>query len=130
MYLPPGWPPEVRTPGTPDWESSAVAWLLDAVPADYRAYGVLRRHPLALARMARHHVNAAVEAARTGYRGAAVELKEHLPPHAIEAVLEAYRREGPRLVRLAASIGLVEQALRGEPFVARMNNGVSRRDGR
>jgi hypothetical protein len=84
VYVPPGWPPEVLPPGSPDWESSAVAWLLDAVPADYRAYGVLRRHPLALARLARHHTNAAVEAARTGYRGAAVELKEHLPPHAIE----------------------------------------------
>ncbi|WP_276615572.1 hypothetical protein [Nonomuraea basaltis] len=36
MYLPPEWPPEVR-PSVPDWETSAVAWLLDAVPADYRA---------------------------------------------------------------------------------------------
>lgn len=98
-----------------------MAWLLDAVPADYRAYGVLRRHPLALARMARHHVTADVEAARAGYRGAAVDLKDHLPPHAVEAVLAAYRREGPRLVRLAASIELVEQALRGERFVARMD---------
>ncbi|MEV7965543.1 hypothetical protein AB0O34_06115 [Sphaerisporangium sp. NPDC088356] len=104
-----------------------MAWLLDAVPPDYRAYGVLRRHPLALARMARHHVNAMVEAARTGYRGAAVDLKGHLPPHAIEAVLEAYRREGPRLVRLGASIELVEQALRGEPFVARMDTSGQRR---
>ncbi|WP_308201443.1 hypothetical protein [Sphaerisporangium perillae] len=121
MYLPPGWPSEVRPPGSPDWEASAVAWLLDAVPPDYRAYGVLRRHPLALARLARHHVNATVEAARAGYRGAAVELKEHLPPHAVQAVLEAYRKEGPKLVRLAASIELVEHALRGEPFVPRID---------
>ncbi|GII79581.1 hypothetical protein Sru01_45630 [Sphaerisporangium rufum] len=127
MYLPPGWPAEVRPPGSPDWEASAVAWLLDAVPPDYRAYGVLRRHPLALARMARGHVRANVAAARDGYRGAAVELKEHLPPHAVEAVLAAYRREGPRLVRLAAAIELVEQALRGEPFVQRMNGTGPRR---
>ncbi|GLW11894.1 hypothetical protein Misp01_70220 [Microtetraspora sp. NBRC 13810] len=120
MYVPPDWPSAVRPPGSPDWESSAVAWLLDAVPPDYRAYGVLRRHPLALARMAGQHVRSAVEAARAGYRGAAVDLKEHLPPHAIEAVLEAYRQEGPRLVRLAASIDLVERALRGEPFTPRM----------
>ncbi|RCG22431.1 hypothetical protein DQ384_35525 [Sphaerisporangium album] len=130
MYLPPGWPSEVLPPGSPDWETSAVAWLLDAVPPDYRAYGVLRRHPLALARMARQHVTATVEAARAGYRTAAVELKEHLPPHAIEAVLAAYRREGPRLVRLAASIELVEQALRGEPFVARMDDSGQRRSPR
>jgi hypothetical protein len=114
MYVPPEWPSEVRPPGVPDWEVSAVAWLLDAVPADYRAYEVLRRHPLALARMARHHVHSAVEAARTGYRGAQVDLKGHLPPHAIEAVLDAYRHEGPRLVRLARSIEAVELALRGD----------------
>jgi hypothetical protein len=51
---------------------------------------------------------------------AAVDLKDHLPPHAIEAVHDAYRREGPRLVRLADAIELVERALRGEHFVPRM----------
>jgi hypothetical protein len=120
VYVPPGWPAEVRPPGTPDWELSAVSWLLDAVPPDYRAYGVLRRHPVALARMARYHVNSAIEAARTGYRRAAVDLKHHLPPHAIDAVHDVYRREGPRLVRLANAIELVERALRGEHFVPRM----------
>lgn len=123
MYVPPEWPPAVRPPGSQDWESSAVTWLLDAVPPDYRAYGVLRRHPLALARMAFHHVTAEVEAARAGYRGAAVDLKDHLPPHVVEAVLEVYRQEGPRLVALAKSIAVVERALRGERFVERMTNG-------
>ncbi|GGK96721.1 hypothetical protein Sme01_35070 [Sphaerisporangium melleum] len=126
MYLPPEWPPEVRPPGSPDWESSAVAWLLDAVPPDYRGYGVLRRHPLALARMAAYHVNAMVEAARAGYRRAAVDLKDHLPPHAVEAVLATYRQEGPRLVRLAAAVELVEHALRGEPFVPRLDPSAAR----
>ncbi|GIH50788.1 hypothetical protein SAMN05421833_12380 [Microbispora rosea] len=97
-----------------------MSWLLDAVPPDYRAYGVLRRHPLALARMARQQVAASIQAAREGYRGAAVDLKEHLPPHAIEAVLDAYRQEGPRLVRLAESVALVERALRGEHFLPRL----------
>ncbi|MDH2430388.1 hypothetical protein [Sphaerisporangium sp. TRM90804] len=130
MYVPPAWPEEVLPPGDPEWESSAVTWLLDAVPPDYRAYGVLRRHPVALARMARHHVNAMVEAARTGYRGAAVDLKDHLPPHAIEAVLETYRREGPRLVRLAGAVEVVEQALRGQTFVPRMNTFGQKRPSR
>ncbi|MEW9532492.1 hypothetical protein [Microbispora sp. NPDC049125] len=120
MYVPPGWPPEVRPPGSQDWAISAASWLLDAVPPDYRAYDVLRRHPIALAGMARRHVRASIEAARDGYRGAAVDLKEHLPPHAIEAVLDVYRQEGPRLVRLAESIELVERALRGEHFVPRL----------
>ncbi|WP_084964534.1 hypothetical protein [Thermoactinospora rubra] len=122
MYLPPEWPPEVRPPSVPEWEISAVAWLLDAVPPDYRAYEVLRRHPLALARMALHHVESAVRAARAGYRSAAVELKGHLPPHAVEAVLDVYREEGPRLVRLARSIGVVERALRGEMFTPTMRD--------
>jgi hypothetical protein len=43
---------------------SAVAWLLDTVPPEYRAYEVLKRHPIALARMGLHYVNAAVEGAR------------------------------------------------------------------
>jgi hypothetical protein len=120
MYVPPEWPADVLPPGTPDWESSATNWLLDAVPPDYRAYGVLRRHPIALARMARHHARAAVEAARAGYREAAVDFKDHLPPHVIEAVLEVYRREGPRLVRLANAVDLVERALRGERFIPRL----------
>jgi hypothetical protein len=118
MYVPPDWPSEVRPPSVPDWETSAVAWLLDAVPPDYRAHEVLQRHPIALARMARHHVDAAVEAARAGYRGAAVELKHRLPPHTIEAVLDVYRQEGPRLVRLSRAIDVVERALRGEGFTA------------
>ncbi|MGW0484723.1 hypothetical protein [Nonomuraea sp. NPDC003214] len=122
MYVPSDWPAEVRPPSVPDWETSAVAWLLDAVPPDYRAYEVLRRHPVALARMAGHHVRSAIEAARAGYRGAAVDLKGHLPPHAIEAVLDAYREEGPRLVRLSRSVEAVERALRGDMFTATMRD--------
>ena len=48
-YVPPGWPEDVRPPGSGDFEGSAVAWLLDVVPPEYRQYGVLRRHPAAAA---------------------------------------------------------------------------------
>src|SRR6266851_5603370 len=65
-YLPPGWPAGVHPPGSEDFERTAVAWLLDVVPPDYRLYGVLRRHPIALAAMASHHVAACVEGARQG----------------------------------------------------------------
>src|SRR3712207_8593651 len=51
--LPPGWPAAVRPPGAPDWEHTAVAWLFDLVPPDYRAHEVLRRYPVLLARFAR-----------------------------------------------------------------------------
>ncbi|MFE3451173.1 hypothetical protein ACFXJ8_19850 [Nonomuraea sp. NPDC059194] len=119
-YLPPEWPPEVRPPSVPDWETSAVAFLLDCMPPDYRAHDVLRRYPLALARMALRHLDSAIAAARAGYRNAAVDLKGHLPPHAVEAVLDVYRQEGPRLVRLARSVDVVERALRGEGFTAKL----------
>ncbi|MFI7642260.1 hypothetical protein [Nonomuraea sp. NPDC049400] len=126
MFVPPEWPSEVVRPDQPDWESSAVVWLLDAGPAEYRAYQVLRRHPLALARMVAAHVNAAIEAARAGYRHAAHELKGQVPAADVEAVRDAYRREGPRLIELARSIAVVQQALRGEAFVPTLRGGGRR----
>ena len=113
-YLPPGWPAGVHPPASEGFEPSAVAWLLDVVPPDYRLYGVLRRHPVALATMARHHLAAAVQGAREGYRMARTELKDELPPHAVDAVLAAYRREGSRLVAASRAVEVVEQALRGD----------------
>ena len=93
-----------------------MAWLFEFVPAEYRRYGVLRRYPAALSRMARHHVSAAVEAARAGFRTARTELAGVLPPHGVEAVLDIYRREGTRLVEIAAAIDLVDGALHGRSF--------------
>lgn len=112
-YVPPGWPPEVHPPGSERFEDTAMAWLLELVPPEYRRYGVLRRYPLALARMARHHLEANVEAARQGFRTARSELTGAVPPHGIEAILDTYRREGGRLAALAAAAELVEAALRG-----------------
>jgi len=80
----------VHPPGSPDFERSAIGWLLSTVPPDYVLHGVLRRHPVALATLARHHLGACVEGARNGYRTARAELGPHLPPAAVEAVLTAY----------------------------------------
>jgi hypothetical protein len=109
----------VHPPGSEEFESTAVAWLLDVVPPDYRLHGVLRRYPIALAALARYHSKACVEGARQGYRAARTEL-EALPPHAIDSVLAAYRKEGARLAATARSVGLVERALRGETFTPKM----------
>ena len=122
-YLPPGWPAGVHPPGSEDFERTAVAWLLDVVPPDYRLYGVLRRHPIALAAMASHHVAACVEGARQGYRTARSELGEALPPHGIDSVLVAYRSEGRRLVATAQAVDLVARALRGEVFRPQIRAG-------
>jgi hypothetical protein len=115
-YVPPGWPAGVHPPGTEEFESTAVGWLLDVVPPDYRLHGVLRRYPVALAAMARQHCEACVTGARNGYRAARTELGGVLPPHAIDAVLATYRHEGGRLAANAAAASLIERAMRGERF--------------
>ena len=104
MYTPPGWPAGVHPPGSEDFESTAVGWLLDVVPPDYRLHGVLTRYPVALAAMARYHSRACVEGARQGYRTARTELTGTLPPHAIDTVLAAYRKEGARLAASARAV--------------------------
>ena len=119
-HLPPGWPAGVHPPGSERFEQTAVAWLLDVVPPDYRLHGVLARHPVALAAMARHHVTACVEGARQGYRTTRAELGGQLPPGGVEAVLAVYRSEGMRLAQIARSVELVGQALRGEVFVPQL----------
>jgi hypothetical protein len=111
----------VHPPGSEDFESTAVGWLLDVVPPDYRLHGVLRRYPVALATLARYHSKACVEGARQGYRTARTELAGVLPPHAIDTVLAAYRKEGARLAGTAEAVDLVERALRGEDFTPKMS---------
>jgi hypothetical protein len=111
----------VHPPGSEDFESTAAGWLLDVVPPDYRLHGVLRRYPVALAALARYHSRACVEGARQGYRTARTELAGVLPPHAIDTVLAAYRKEGARLAATAEAVDLVERALRGEEFTPKMS---------
>jgi len=129
-YVPPGWPSGVHPPGTEDFERTAQAWLLDVVPADYRLHGVLRRYPLALAAMAAHHTKACVAGAREGYRNARTEVGGTLPPHALEALLAAYRAEGRRLVATAQAVDLVARALRGEVFTPQLQDAAQRGTGR
>lgn len=117
---PPGWPPEVLPPQAPDWERSAVGWLFDLCPADYRAHEVLRRHPVVLARFAAGHVGSAVEAARHGIRTARAELARVVPPEVVDAAIAAYEREGRRLVVVGRQVALVDAALRGERHVPRL----------
>jgi len=118
--LPPGWPEPVRPPGTPEWERSAVAWLFDQCPPDYRAYDVLRRYPMVLARFAATCLDGAVTAAEEGLRTARAELRERVPPEAVEAAVAAYERERHRLQTARRAVDLVERALRGERWVPRL----------
>ncbi|GAB3967017.1 hypothetical protein GCM10029978_033440 [Actinoallomurus acanthiterrae] len=97
-----------------------MAWLFDLVPPEYRRYGVLRRYPVVLSRMARQHVTAALEAAREGFRTARAELSDLVPAHGLESVLEIYRREGTRLAAVARAVELVDTGLRGGTFTPKL----------
>jgi hypothetical protein len=125
-YLPPGWPTGVHPPSSEGFERTAVAWLLDVVPPDYRLHGVLQRHPIALATLARRHLAACVEGARQGYRTARTELGDALPVSGVDAVLAAYRSEGQRLVTAARAADLVERALRGKEFTPQLHEAPGR----
>lgn len=118
--VPPGWPAEVHPPDTEGFERTAVAWLLDLCPPDYRAHDVLRAYPVVLARFARQHVEASVEAARAGFRTARADLRGIVPPDVVDAVLGAYDREGRKLAQAGRQVALVEAALRGERWVPRL----------
>jgi hypothetical protein len=120
-YLPSGWPAGVHPPDSEGFEQTAVTWLLDVVPPDYRLHGVLLRHPVALAALARHHLAACVAGARQGYRTARAELGPDLPPGGVAAVLDAYQSEGRRLVATAHAVDLVGRALHGEKFVPQLS---------
>ncbi|MCP2365768.1 hypothetical protein HD597_012872 [Nonomuraea thailandensis] len=109
---PTGWPAEMPLPDDdPGWAGQATAWLLECIPPDFRAHAVVH-DPSVLTWMAAGHVQHALVALRAGYRTAAVDLKPHLPPHAIADALEAYRVEGRRLTEAAAAIKVVGAALR------------------
>ena len=97
-----------------------MAWLFDLVPPDYRAHEVLRRYPVLLARFARDHVAAGLEAARAGWRTVRVEFADDLPADAMEAAIAAYEREGARLASAARGVEAVAGALRGERWVPRL----------
>ncbi len=117
---PPGWPREVRPPDAPGWEQSAVSWLLDLCPPDYRRYAGLRRHVVVLARFAVLHVEANQAACRRGLSEARADLRDVATPAVVEAAVQTFQLEEARLLGVRRGVGLVEEALRGRRYVARL----------
>jgi hypothetical protein len=117
---PPGWPHGVPAPGAPEWERSAVNWLLDVSPPEYRTYPGLRRHPVVLARFAVLHVEASQAAVNRGLSEARGLLRDIATEAEIAAALDTWQRECARLIGVRRAVGLVEEALRGRRYVARM----------
>ncbi|AVH60931.1 MULTISPECIES: hypothetical protein [Streptomyces] len=106
------WPRQVKTPGSFDWERSAVTWLRELVPARYASYPVLRKHPVLLARHAQIQVQHEIRVARTALQTARAELPAlGLHEGAIEHTIKLYAAEVMQLQHIARSIRAVTQAL-------------------
>lgn len=120
IYVPPGWPARVRPPGAEDWEATAVAYLLDCCPPDFRAYPVLRRHPVVLARFAAEFVEGQCQTARTGLRSLRASLGPEVEPEVIDSAAEAWQHQQAHLVRVRRAVALIEEALRGKVFLRRL----------
>ena len=120
LVSPPGWPRQVRPPGAPGWERTAVAWLLDLCPPEFRGYPVLRRHDVVLARFAVLHVEGCQAAVRQGLSEARAALRDHADAEAVEGAITTWHAEEARLLAERRAVGLVEEALRGRRFVARL----------
>jgi hypothetical protein len=117
---PPGWPAAVRPPGAPHWEGTALNWLLDLCPADYRSYPVLARHPALLAWLAGHHLDGQLQATRRALATARADLADLVPPPALAETLDAVESEEARILAAQRGVVLVGQALRGIRFVPRL----------
>lgn len=117
---PPGWPRQVRPPDAPDWESTAAKWLLDLSPPEFRSYAVLRRHEVVLARFAVLHVEACQAAVRRGLSEARADLRDVTDLDTVDAAVEAWQTESARLLGVRRAVGLVEEALRGRRYIARL----------
>jgi hypothetical protein len=115
-YAPPGWPDRVRPPGVPHWEADAVAYLFDCCPADFRAYVVLRNHPIVLAHFASHFVAGQTRAMEEGLAAARTSLRDYVEPRVLEDATQAWLEQAARLVRTRRAVALIEEALRGQRF--------------
>lgn len=120
VYVPPGWPAAVRPPGASGWERTAVAFLLDCCPSEYRGYQQLQRHPVVLARFARVFVDSQLAATRANLSGARSDLAAFVDSSAINGAVSVLQREEARLVRVLRSVGLVEQGLRDVRFTPKL----------
>lgn len=117
---PPGWPRPVRPPDTPDWEATAVSWLLDLCPPDYRRFTGLRRHVVVLARFAVLHVEAQQAATRRGLSDIRGDLRHLADEAVVMAAVQTFQLEDARLQGVRREVGLVEEALRGRRYRVRM----------
>jgi len=86
-------------------------WLLDILPGEYRQYGVARRYPILLARLAELQVSAEVTNVRAFLARLRVELRDVLPPNATTSAVEMLEKRLVGLAALARQVQLVTEAI-------------------
>lgn len=117
---PPGWPRQVRPPDAPLWERSAENWLLDICPPEFRTYPTLRGELVVLARFAVLHIEACQQALDRGVSEARGVLRDYADAEVVEEAVETFQAERARLLGVRRAVGLVEEALRGQRFRAKL----------
>ena len=93
-----------------------MAYLFDCCPADFRAYVVLRNHPVVLAQFAIHFVEGQTRAMQEGLAAARTALQDYVEPQVLEEATQAWLEQAARLVRTRRAVGLIQEALRGRHF--------------
>lgn len=117
--VPSGWP-QLPPPEAAEFLPAAVNYLLDRTPPEYRGYPVLRTNPVVLARLAVRHVAAQAEATVAAIAAARTELASLVGADVVEATMAVLEREQRRLTADLTGVRLVERALRGQRFTARL----------
>ena len=97
-----------------------MAYLLDCCPPDFRAYRVLRNHPVVLARFAARFVDGQQRTIREGLAEIRTSLKDEVPSEVIEEAAQAWLTEDARLARAKRGVQLIEHALRGQAFIRKL----------
>jgi hypothetical protein len=115
---PPGWPARVVDPDDADLTGSATRWLWDVGSVERSPVSVWGRHPRALAFRVRCDLEARIEGARLAYSQARAALAG--TDVALEDVLAALEAEAAHLQRLRREVIMVEEALAGRRWQARL----------
>ncbi|MEU9706076.1 hypothetical protein [Streptomyces sp. NPDC047981] len=106
------WPYTVAAPGNRNWETTAVRWLRDLLPARYGGYTTLTHHPVLLARHAQLQVEHEIRAVRVAMQTCRAELPTlGVSGTTIETTIRLYALELQQLSGLARGVRLVTAAL-------------------
>ena len=119
-YVPPGWPAQVRPTRRSDWlGGDSHRYLLDCCPPDFRAYRVLRNHPVVAGTVPRHFVNGQHEASQRGLAAVRTSISEHVDAAVVEAATRAWLEQGLGSPA-PAEPWLIGEALQGQVFVRKL----------